>query len=971
MTDRLPWGSVAIMVGTLLTVSAAGGEAPDADAVAGWRTQVEADWLTPQAIDQVRGTPQKATRKGPAGVTTVQDAAGGVDGRKTGQWGFHTAHEKDPWWHVDLGRAQPLDRVVLYNRCDPGMAERMKDFSLLLSGDGREWAEAYRHDGKVFYGASDKKPLGIPLDGKKARFVRIRLNGTSYFHLDEVEVYGAADPKQNIALGRPADQSSISTWSARDGPAVVAGTADFPIARVIERGRRLAADLRREGVAVAPHLKTLGRAAAAATDAKGEQAKRLYLEARWAVRQLVFSNPLLDFDRLLFAKRAPATFPHMSDQYYGWWSRGGGGIYVLEDFSGGGEPTLRCLTDGMPEGSFLRPDISYDGQRVLFAYARYYPHIASVANKVAKDKLPEDAFYHVYEMNVGAGAEESGAAARRITRGRYDDFDARYLPDGRIVFLSTRRGQFLQCGKASAAAITKSDLLPDSYVRCGGGASRPVAIYTLHIMDSSGGNLRPISAFENFEWTPSVAADGRILYARWDYIDRHNNAFMSLWSTNPDGTNPQAVYGNYTRSPHCIFEARTIPDSTKLIFTASAHHSNTGGSLVLLDPDVGVDGSGPLTRLTPEVCFPETEGWPNTYYLNPWPLSETTYLVAWSTKRLPPHTRVSDNRNPANALGLYVYDAFGNLELLYRDPRISSQCPMPLRPRRRPAFVADRTKWDGPQEGRFLLQNVYDGLVGVKRGTVERLRVVAMPSKEQPQMNRPVLGVTREDPGKCVLGTVPVEQDGSAYFRVPSGVSIFFQALDAGGRAVQTMRGLTYVQPGQTLGCIGCHERRDTAPATMRPLAMARGPSKLKAGPEGSWPLRFDRLVQPVLDKHCAGCHKPGGKDKAVAKLDLTPKKAYQSLMNYGGKQGLRQYVITAYNQATSAVGACAAANSPILAMLTEGKGHNDVTLSRDDTERLITWLDLYAQQLGSFSAEQEQRLIALRGRWTNLLEPR
>ena len=957
---------LTMLAAATLAAPAVCADTPPAGDATAWRARVEVDWLTPQALDQVRGAPGKRTPRGRPKVTCVQDAAGGVDGRKTGEWGFHTANEKDPWWQVDLGETRPLGRVVLYNRCQQGMAERMRDFSLLLSGDGETWREAYRHDGRVFYGATDKKPLVIPLEGKQTRFLRIRLSGTSYFHLDEVEVYGAADPKRNIALGRPADQSSISTWSARHGPPVaVAGTVDFPIAQVIERGRRLAADLRRKGVAVAPHLKTFDAVAAAAKDAAGDRAKALYLKARWAVRQLVFSNPLLNFDRLIFAKRAPGTFPHMSDQYYGWWSRGGGGVYILEGFGAGGPPTVTCLTDGMPEGSFLRPDLSCDGKRVLFAYARYYPHVASVANKVAKDQLPEEAFYHVYEMNV------DGTGRRCLTRGRYDDFDARYLPDGQIVFLSTRRGQAVQCGRASAAATVADGALPDSYVRCGGGNSRPVAIYTLHVMDSGGGNLRGISAFENFEWTPSVAADGRILYARWDYIDRHNNAFMSLWSTNPDGTNPLAVYGNYTPSPHCIFEARTIPDSTKLIFTASAHHSNTGGSLVLLDPDVGVDGAGPLTRLTPEVCFPETEGWPNTYYLNPWPLSETYYLVAWSTKRLPPHTRVSDQRNPANALGLYVYDAFGNLELLYRDADISSQCPIPLRPRARPGSIATRTKWDGVQEGRLLLQNVYDGLGGVARGTVKRLRIVAMPSKVQPQMNMPVLGVTREDPGKCVLGTVPVETDGSAYFRVPSGVAVFFQALDSRGRAVQTMRGLTYVQPGQTLGCIGCHERRDTAPATTRPLAMARKPSRLTPGVEGSWPLRFDRLVQPVLDTHCVRCHKVGGKLEAVAKLDLTPEKAYQSLTNYGGKQGLREHVTTAYKRATSAVGACAAANSPILRLLTEGKGHNDVTLSRDDTERLITWLDLYAQQLGSFSAEQEQRLIALRGRWTNLLEPR
>ena len=146
-----------------------------------------------------------------------------------------------------------------------------------------------------------------------------------------------------------------------------------------------------------------------------------------------------------------------------------------------------------------------------------------------------------------------------------------------------------------------------------------------------------------------------------------------------------------------------------------------------------------------------------------------------------------------------------------------------------------------------------------------------MPPKVQPHMNSPSLGVSAEDPGKFVLGTAPVEADGSAFFRVPSGVPVFFQALDADGLAVQTMRSLTYVQPGQTLACVGCHEQRDTAPLPRGlPLAALREPSQLTPGPDGSWPLRFDQLVQPVLDRHCVSCHKPGVENAAAAAFDLT-----------------------------------------------------------------------------------------------------
>ncbi|MHC4073202.1 MAG: TolB family protein, partial [Planctomycetota bacterium] len=165
-------------------------------------------------------------------------------------------------------------------------------------------------------------------------------------------------------------------------------------------------------------------------------------------------------------------------------------------------------------GSFLRPDLSYNGKKILFAYCKFYPETHKM-QKADKDKLPEDVFYKIYEMNI------NGSGCRRLTRGKYDDFDGRYLPDGDIVFLSTRKGQSVRCSQANAAATMNSDL-PDSYVRCGGDNWRPVPVFTLHRIDGDGGNIRPISAFENFEWTPSVAADGRILYARWDYIDRFN-----------------------------------------------------------------------------------------------------------------------------------------------------------------------------------------------------------------------------------------------------------------------------------------------------------------------------------------------------------------------------------------------------------------------------------------------------------------
>jgi cytochrome c553 len=597
--------------------------------------------------------------------------------------------------------------------------------------------------------------------------------------------------------------------------------------------------------------------------------------------------------------------------------------------------------------------VSFDGQRVLFAYSRFVPGLAERENKFDKSGIPADAFYHVYEIKV------DGTGLRQLTSGQYDDFDARYLPDGRIVFLSTRRGQCIQTTKETGAAARA-----DSYMRCGGSLERPVPVYTLHVMEQDGSNIHAISPFESFEWHPSVAADGRILYSRWDYVDRDRLPYMSLWSTLPDGSAAQAVFGNYTSNPLAMFEPRAIPNSRKLVFTASAQHALTGGSLVVLELGIGADVPAAMKRLTPEVPFPESESWPRTYYANPYPLSEDYYLVAWSNQRLVAEDeQYEGHENPANALGLYLYDAFGNLDLIYRDPGISSMYPLPLRSRPHPAVVASPTGRVRRNEGRMLLLDVYQGLGAIPRGSIHRLRIVGLPPKTMPIMNLPQLGVTEDDPGKFVLGTVPVEEDGSAYFRVPSNMPLFLQALDADGMAVQTMRSAAYVPKGQTYACVGCHEPRNTAPANAPSLAALRSPSRITPGPEGSWPLDFDELVQPVMDRHCVSCHQAGGDGSRV---NLTVGNAYSTLIAYGDHGTLQSHVLNRYEQGRSVAGACGARASALAQLLAEG--HYQVQLNTDDWDRLITWMDTYAQQTGSFGRKQEQQLRDLRDELSPLL---
>jgi hypothetical protein len=754
--------------------------------------------------------------------------------------------------------------------------------------------------------------------------------------------------------------------STRDADAVLltedaAGGCDglnTMIERVIDRGLRLADHLEAQGVMVAQYrepLIALRRQVKAGEFSDAGSIRAVYPKIRGIIRTLALENPVLDFDAVLFVKRKPSMFPHLSDQYYGWWSRPGGGIYVLKRLKQE-KPDLTCLTEGWAEGNFLRPDLSFDARKVVFAWARYYAHVADIRDKVDKTHLPEDAFYHIYEMNI------DGTGVRQLTHGRYDDFDARYLPDGRIVFLSTRKGQFLQTSMENTQKTLTADL-PDSYVRCGGDNYRPVPVFTLHAMGPSGKDMHPISAFETFEYTPAVGNDGRILYCRWDYIDRFNGHFFSLWSSHPNGTHGDLVYGNYTTSPQATMEPRPIPGSDKIVFTAAAHHSITGGSLVLLDRTRGTEGTEPITRLTPEVPFPEAEKNIHMFYANPWPLSEQFFLVSWSQEILPPHRRIGLDQS-VNSQGIYLYDAFGNLDLLHRDLEISCMYPIPVKPRTKP-FPLPETIESQNENGLIFVQDVQQGLTGVAASSVKRLRIVAVAPKTQPRMNEPCLGVSSEETGKYVLGTVPVEDDGSACFVVPAGVPVFFQALDDQGRALQTMRSLTYAQPGQTLSCVGCHESREATPASVtRAKALKREPSKLTPPPAGAWPLEYAQLVQPLWDRACVACHSARGNDPKATALDLGLEKSFDVLLNFANRD-LRDL---AFEKDRSIAGHGPSLDSVFMKYLDTDNKHKTY-LTPDERYRLALWMDTYALKQGYFSEAQKQQLVAFREQLRGLFD--
>lgn len=755
------------------------------------------------------------------------------------------------------------------------------------------------------------------------------------------------------------DQATIELdWRKQDG----IGTARVPVSfsnaiqQTVARGDLLIRDLQENGIAI-PRQASLWQALKLEWQTQSmpgnnndTESESLWHRIHVLRREIAFANPLTKVGPLLFVKQSPGIFSHQLTQYYGSCARPGGGIYVLD--KPGQSLQARPLACGaLPQGSYQHPEIAFNGRKVLFAYC-------PVPSVPTNRESCLDRVFHLYEMRA------DGSQVQQLTEGPYDDFAPRYLPNGQILFVSTRRG---------------------SYHRCGRG---PCPTYTLALANADGSNARPISYHETHEWDPVLLHDGQVLYTRWDYVDRHAVFYQQLWTMRPDGTAAASYYGNNTFNPVGVWEARPVPGSCRIMATAAAHHAMTAGSIILLDVSGGRDGLNPITRLTPDAPFPESEipvanrskprawfnptdhastaslppeaeRWPGHCYRTPFPLSEKYFLAAYSFDSL-----IGEPDAPtANMFGIYLVDAFGNKELLHRDGEISSLWPVPLHPRTPPMDVSPAVASSPRETGTFVMQNVHLSWPPLAPGSVKRLRILQVLPKSTRHINDPPVGLANASPGKQVLGTVPVELDGSAQFEAPARVPLTFQALDEHGQALQIMRSVVYLQPGETTGCIGCHEQRHTTPSAQNfPMAMTRPPSHIEPGPEGSHPLSYPLLVQPVLDQHCVRCHNPARPDGKVI-LTGEPKGRFTAsylalaplvpFAAWGGKPGDFRVV---NSEPVTQPGFFGARNSQLMKLLRNG--HEGVQLGTHDLNRLITWMDANALFYGTFDPADQSRQL-------------
>ena len=573
--------------------------------------------------------------------------------------------------------------------------------------------------------------------------------------------------------------------------------------------------------------------------------------------------------------------------------------------------------------------------------------------------------WKVWEIGVdGGGLRQVSQLPEDV-----DCMDPLYLPDGRVIFGSTACYQSVPCWHGQRL------------------------VTNLFSMDGDGSHVRRLCYDQDHDLHPTLLPSGQVLFNRWDYTGISHIYLRQLMAMNPDGTGQRAIYGSNSWFPNALYFARPLPDEPqRLVAILSGYHGpHRMGQLVIIDTRIGwQEEKGLVQRIsgcgqTIEPIVKDNliaDVWPR--FLHPYPLSNKHFLVAGQMQA-------------SAEWCIYLADTFDNVVPLRREPGWALLEPVPVVPRPRPPVIHERVDLSR-EDAVVYINDVHagPGLAGVPRGTVKRLRVAAYdfgyPSLAGPDK------VGYGGPWEVIrmLGTVPIEADGSALFRIPANTPITLQALDEEGKAVQLMRSWYTAMPGESVSCAGCHETpRDVVSVTSHSIAARRPPREIEPwyGP----PRGFDfaREVQPVLDRHCVSCHDgspaakldlrgeeqrpeyrglrvsdleidrlhPQMREKSGGVLKYTP--AYEALIGYVRRVGIEDDV------SLLTPGEYHADTSELVQLLRSG--HGDVRLDRESWDRLVTWIDLNAPCHGTWSDvwpipedghERRKRLRAT-DRWT------
>ena len=796
------------------------------------------------------------------------------------------------------------------------------DHSWIAAGTGEEWVEIeLPAPAPVFRVAFSRDRTGKFLDRQPREVeVRVSADGREWETVAKHSRPARALPALTLppsAVREPTWRGAVEyafrcerdTWArmddkdylsplANDRPAAPGGAPYWgrlarlsAVERVLVQFEEMIARLETQGVAVVKERAELEALRARAKTEGNEDA--LYLAARTAKRQLFFRDPrLAPVGRVLFAKQHPLEPSHNYSDIMDSQFTSGGGVYVLHvprDAEGRLDPAsaeVEMLFDGSA-GIVRHPVSDFDGQTLFFAYRPDKPEVDGWQT-----------YWHLWSMRA------DGSEARKLTEGPFHDFDPVPLPDGGLGFISTRCVSRFLCWQPQA--------------------------YVLYRMKRDGSEMKRLSHANLSEWDPTMTRDGRIIWTRSEYLDKGADFGHTLWSIRPDGTHPELVFGNDT--PYCYGHAREVPDSQEIVCTLITHGDHQG-PIALIDRSKGLYETAAITSITPDTRpqYQMDRSHSETFRY-PEPISRDHFLVSHSP-------------GPRSHWGLYVIDRYGNRELLYLDPSISSKKPSLLRERVRPPVLQDVSDpiLAAQGLGQFTVQDVYEGLgPTVARGRAKYLQVshelppmleklacgeyrsthppfqdfyatpvhmVSGPAHEIVTRTQNALGAHAFRQGsavagsnglvtvteragwpsyvaKAVIGTVPIAEDGSVNFTAPACKVLYFQLLDENYNELQRMRSVVQLQPGERRSCVGCHDDRLQLPTMKQTTkALAQPVRALEPPPWGAQPFSYERVVQPVLDKRCVSCHDGTKKERIDLRGALDAEKvpaSYRALVSGG-----------------------------------------------------------------------------------------
>ncbi len=638
---------------------------------------------------------------------------------------------------------------------------------------------------------------------------------------------------------------------------------------------------------------------------KGERpALRRWQEFSTVARKALLENPALDFDRILLVKRDANALGLPQN----WQGNSSINPSMENELA-----TLELKNAAAPMKTLFKPKESYFVGDVDLDFG---------ADRLLFSSIGSNKRWQIFEL------KNDGTGLRQVTRGAeadVDNYDPMYLPDGRILYVSSATFQG---------------------VPCVGGSDH---VGNIFIMNQDGSGVRRLCFDQDNDWCPTMLPNGRVLYLRWEYTDSAHYFSRVLMSMNPDGTAQNEFYGSDSYWPNSLFFARPLPGSaTKFVGIVGGHHGVPRmGEMTIFDAAKGrQEDSGAIQRI-PGYGKPVkgtikdslVDGsWPK--FLHPYPITDKHFLVAAKP-------------TPQSNWGIYLVDIFDNMLLLKEEPGFALLEPLALKPTPRPPVIQDKIV-PGEKTATVLVQNIYsgDGLNGVPHGTVKNLRLYQYEYSYRGMGGHYFVGMEGPWDVRRIIGTVPVKDDGSAMFTIPANSPVAVQPLDAEGKALQLMRSWFVGMPGEYVSCVGCHEKQNQASAAGLQISAA------KAQPVEPTPWRgpkrgfsFVREVQPVLDKFCVGCHdgaQKGRPDFSDPKIIATSggiaplPKSYTELHPYVRRNGPEgdYHVLTPLEFH---------ADTSLLVQILR-KGHHNVKLDAEGWDRLVTWIDLNVPAYGAFS---------------------